>query len=433
MIKIKKIISNKIVSNAFWIIVSKIVQSVLSLLVTMISARYLGPANYGLISYAASVVAFFSPIALLGLNNVMVQELINHSTEEGKILGSSITMSILSSVVCVLGVIGFSIVATPGETITIVVCGLYGITMLCQSVELIVYWFQAKYLSKYASLASLCAYIMVSVYKIILSIGKQNIYLFAISNALDFFLIFIILYILYKRKKGSKISFDLMTAKRLLLKSKYYIIPDLMVAIYLQTDHVMIKTMIDDVATGYYSAATSCSTFISFIYIAIINSARPMIYENQKNSEEKFEKSICMLYTVIIYLSVLIAGGISIFSKSILKILFGETYFPAISIMRIVAWMPTFSYLGTVRNIWVLAKNKQNYLWFITMLGALGNIFLNALLIPNMGIYGAAWASVFTQFITNVLITILFKPYRRCGILLLKSINLFNFIRYRDK
>lgn len=94
--------------------------------------------------------------------------------------------------------------------------------------------------------------------------------------------------------------------------------------------------------------------------------------------------------------------------------------------------MPTFSYLGTVRNIWILAKNKQKHLWFITMLGAMGNILLNALLIPYMGIIGAAWASVLTQFMTNVVITIVFKPYRRCGVLLLKSINLLSYFKKGD-
>lgn len=291
------------------------------------------------------------------------------------------------------------------------------------------YWFQSHYLSRAASLASLGAYIIVSVYKIILLITKQSIYLFAISNALDFFLIFLILYIVYKRIAGSRVMFDAKVAKRLLSKSKHYIIPDLMVAIYSQTDHVMIKMMLDDVATGYYSAAISCSTFISFIYIAIINSARPMIYENQKISEEKFEKSICGLYSSVIYLSLFIAGAICVFAKPIITILFGEGYLAATQTMRVLAWMPTFSYLGTVRNIWVLAENKQRHLWLITLFGALGNVILNALFIPFAGILGAALASVMTQVITNVVITIAFRPYRRCGILLLKSLNLFNYVK----
>ena len=49
---------NRLVNNASWIIGCKIVQNILSFVVSMMSARYLGPSNYGLITYATSVVAF---------------------------------------------------------------------------------------------------------------------------------------------------------------------------------------------------------------------------------------------------------------------------------------------------------------------------------------------------------------------------------------
>ena len=62
--------ANKVVKNASWIIVCKIIQSALGLVVTMLSARFLGPSGYGLINYAASIVAFFTmPISLTGYQN----------------------------------------------------------------------------------------------------------------------------------------------------------------------------------------------------------------------------------------------------------------------------------------------------------------------------------------------------------------------------
>ena len=56
-----------------------------------------------------------------------------------------------------------------------------------------------------------------------------------------------------------------------------------------------------------------------------------------------------------------------------------------------------FSYLGSVRNVWMLAENKQKYLWIINLSGALGNVILNLILIPIMGVNGAAVASLCTQ------------------------------------
>ena len=69
-------IKNRVIKNASWIIACRVVQSILSFLIGMLTARYLGPANYGLINYASSVVAFVTPIMYLGLNAVLVQEII---------------------------------------------------------------------------------------------------------------------------------------------------------------------------------------------------------------------------------------------------------------------------------------------------------------------------------------------------------------------
>ena len=79
------ILKNKIFRNASWIIICRMAQSVFSLIITMLTARYLGPSNYGVISYAASVVAFVVPIMQLGFNNVLVQETVMNPDDEGKI------------------------------------------------------------------------------------------------------------------------------------------------------------------------------------------------------------------------------------------------------------------------------------------------------------------------------------------------------------
>ena len=73
---------NKVAKNASWIIGCRIGQAILSLVINMLTARYLGPSNYGLITYAASLVAFVLPIAQLGFNNILVQEIVNDPENE---------------------------------------------------------------------------------------------------------------------------------------------------------------------------------------------------------------------------------------------------------------------------------------------------------------------------------------------------------------
>ena len=70
---------NRVVKNAFWIVGAQVIKALLGLVISMFTARYLGPSNYGLINYAASIVAFAAPIMYLGLKNILGQEIVTAS------------------------------------------------------------------------------------------------------------------------------------------------------------------------------------------------------------------------------------------------------------------------------------------------------------------------------------------------------------------
>ena len=92
---LKSILKNKIFSNASWLILGKIFQMLLNLIVGILTARYLGPSNYGLINYANSYIAFFASICNLGINSIIVKEFIDNRQENGEILGTSIVLKII--------------------------------------------------------------------------------------------------------------------------------------------------------------------------------------------------------------------------------------------------------------------------------------------------------------------------------------------------
>lgn len=414
---------NKVAKNASWIIACKIVQTIFALVINMLTARYLGPSNFGVITYASSLVAFVIPLMQLGFSNVLVQEIVNNPEHEGEIMGTSIILSICSSLCCIIGVSTFAFVANRDEKSTFVVCILYSIILIFQALDLMQYWFQAKFLSKYTSIVSLISYLIVTAYKSFLLFTGKSIYWFAISNAFDYALISISSIIIYKRIGGKKLSFSKMIGKQMFDKSKHYILSSMMVTIFAQTDKIMIKMMIDETATGYYGAAVACAGMTSFVIVAIIDSFRPSIFEGLKKNEEVFRERLTMLYSIVFYLSIIQSICMTVLARIIILILYSSLYLPAISALRIVVWYTTFSYLGAVRNIWILANNKQHLLWKINLMGATTNVFLNAVLIPTLGINGAAIASLITQVFTNVIVGFILKPIRPNNQVMLLSLN----------
>lgn len=416
-------IKNRVVNNAAWIVGCRIVQSLLNLIVGMLTARFLGPGNYGLISYVGSIVGFFIPLMKLGLNATLVQEITDDEKNEGKVLGTALGLNIPSGIISIAVAIGFVFFANKGERETLAVCAIYSVSLLFQAAEMITFWYQAKLLSKYPSIAMVIGYIAVSVYKIFLLVSQKSVLWFAASNALDHLVISTILIVSYIIIGKQRLSFSFAYAKRMLSKSKYYIVSAMMITIFQQTDKLMLKNMIGDEATGFYAAAVTCAGIFGFVYAAIIDSSLPEILQNKKISTEKYENSISCVYSIVFYASLVQSLATTILAKPMILIMYGEEYMPAVSALRIISWFVTYSYFGCIRNAWILAEGKHKYVVWIDVIGASVNVILNAILIPVLDIVGAAVASLMTQFFMNLILGFIMKPLRKNNELMMRGMN----------
>lgn len=409
--------------NATWMIVCKALQSLVQMVLGMITARYLGPSDYGLISYAAAVTAFAVPFMRLGLDETLVREYVAEPDREGEIASTALVMNGLSGLACMVCVILFVSAANAGEPVTILVCGLYSLSLLFQAVEMMQYWFHARLLSRYASGAMLMAYGIVAVYRILLLILRKSVYWFAVVHCLEYALTGAVLLVVYSGQKGKLRRPSLRMAKRLFSRSRYYILAGLMVTVFHNTDHIMLKLMLGDGANGYYTAAVTCTIVVSFVYNAVIDAWRPVILKHHGRGDGEFQRHLVCLYAVMICMTLLQAVCFTVLGRILVLFLYGSAYLPAVPVLWILVWMQPFSYMGTIRNIWILAEEQHSLLWKINLCGAVANVGLNGLLIPVWGAGGAAAASVVTQVFTNVIVGFFFRPIRENNRLLLKGMH----------
>lgn len=413
----------QVFNNAKWIIVCKIAQSVLQLIIGMISARYLKPTNYGIINYAASIVAFALPIMKLGFDSVLVYELVKSPEREGEIMGTSLFFNLLSSLLCMGGVYLFAVLANMGQTKIILVCVLYSTSIFFAALEMAQYWFQYKLLSKYSSLIMLVAYLVVSAYKIFLLATHKSIYWFALSHSVEYAVVGVCLIIFFRKKSGAKLTVSLKCAKEMWKSSKHYMLGALMIVVIQNTDHIMLTLMSGEAENGYYSAAITSAGVAQFVFTAIIDSFRPLILESKKNNTNEYEKNMSRLYCVIVYLSIAQSVAFTIFAPFIIKVLYGEMYMASVRVLRILTWYRAFSFMGRVRNIWLLAEDKQKYLPIINLTGVITNIALNAFAIRLWGACGAAAASLITQIAMNFALGFVFAPLRENNHILISGLS----------
>jgi len=422
---LRRVFANRIIRNARDLIFGRIIQMVFSLVVGLLTARYLGPANYGLISYAGSYTAFFASVCTLGINSILVKELVDHPNEEGMVIGTTLFMRAISSVLSAITIILLSVIIDAGEKTTIHVVALSSIGMVFHIVETFNYWFQRRLESRITAKATLIAYLASSAYKVYLLIQGKDVTYFAVVSSLEYLCLGIILYYQYRQCNGQKLVVSLEYGRKLIGRSCHFILPGLMVSIYGQTDKLMLKQMIGETEVGYYTAALAICGMWCFVLSAVIDSMYPSIMEISKSGNESlFKKRNIQLYAIVFYLSVFVSFVFTILAKPIVHVLYGENYLPAVNPLRIVTWYTAFSYLGVARNAWVVSKEKQKYLLGIYAASAVANIVLNLMLIPVMGITGAAIASLAAQVFSVIVVPFFNKEMRENALLILEAIML---------
>lgn len=434
MIKhLKSLLKNNEIRNTGWIIIGKASQMILSFLVGVWSAQYLGPSYYGQLNYVLAYVSFFTSLCTLGItSSVLINELTKYPAEEGKTLGTAMGLRLISSILSAIMIVSIVFLVDDGDPLLVWIAVLSSCGLIFKVFDLIEYWFLKRYLSKITSIASFVGYCATSLYKIYLILSGKNVVYFALSTSIDYIVIAVILFIAYKKNCGAKLGFSLKRGKEILSASYHFILSGTMVALYGQTDRVMLKIMQSEAEVGYYSIASTISNIWVFVLMAIISSLSPAIVRFKKEGkEELYRQKNRQLYSIIFYLSLFVSLVITIFASLIIKILYGEAYFGSIAPLRIITWYVAFSYLGVARDVWLVCENKQKYSTYIYIIAVVANIGLNALLIPKFGTTGAASASLITQILTSMVLPALWKDTRENVKLMLQGIVNFDFMKIK--
>lgn len=419
---------NKTFKNTLWIISGQIIQMAISFLITMATVRYLGPEKYGILNYTASYLAIISSFCTLGLNSIIVKELVSNRNQQGEILGTCLILRFLSSLISCAAIIIIIYITNNLNFTLVLISILQSVNIIFETTDFINSWFQSDLNSKYVSIVKIFACLLAAIYRIIILILKKNLYWFAFATSIEMIFVSLLLGWTYKRNNGPKLYFSKSLGYELLSKSKHLIISGLMISLYAQMDKVMLGKMIDQTSVGLYSAAVYITNLWSIIPNAIIDSARPSISEAKTHNNQLYLKRLRILYAVIFWLGVLFSIFIQIFGKPILLILYGKNYLPGLNAFKIVSWTSIFAYLGTARSIYIVNENKFKYEKYIALIGCLSNIILNYFFIKSMGIDGAAIATLITQFITNIISQFIIPRMRENGMLILQGI-----ITYHEK
>ena len=88
--------------NTSWMMGAQLLRMVAGLLVGIWVARYLGPEQFGAFSYVLAFTSIVVSLAKLGLDNILIRELINHPEQYNNYLGTAFWLKLIGAIFVII-------------------------------------------------------------------------------------------------------------------------------------------------------------------------------------------------------------------------------------------------------------------------------------------------------------------------------------------
>ena len=411
----------KYFKNTSWLFGEKILRMTVGLFVGIWVARYLGPEQFGLFSYAQSFVGLFTAIATLGLDGIVVRELVKDESRRDELIGTAFWLKLMGAF-GVLFILALAVNFTSNDSHTNTLVFIIASATVFQSFNVIDFYFQSKVLSRYVVFANIISLFLSSLVKIALILNEAPLIAFAWVILFDSAVLacgFVYYYIKTNLKFNMQnLTFKKATAVALLRDSWPLILSGIVVSIYMKIDQVMIMEMMDAEAVGQYAAAVRISEAWYFIPTVIASSLFPAIINAKKISEELYYARLQKLYNIMVWIAIAIALPMTFLSDWVINLLYGEQYSQAGSVLMIHIWTGVAVSFGIVWSKWLLIENKQKMTVVFHVLAMTLNVAYNLYFIPTQGIFGAAIATAYAGLTAQFVGIMVYKRNVAFGFLL---------------
>lgn len=413
-----------VVSNTIWQFADNAIKMSVGLVVGIWLARYLGPEQFGLLSYALAFVALFAALGNLGLDDIVVRDLVRDPQDRDRILGTAFLLRLAGGSLSFVAAVATIFMVRPSDSLSQWLVGIIALGAVFQAFYTIEYWFHSQVQAKYAVMARNCAFLVCSLIKVFLILTSASLIAFAWTALAEVVIAAAGLIVAYL-SKGHRIRAwqgRLEQAFRLLRDSWPLMLSSIVILIYLRIDQVMLGQMAGNEEVGIYSVAVRLAEVWYFIPTAIYWSVFPAIVEAKAADEAMFYDRLQKLYNLMTFTAYAIAVPVTLIAQWLVPTLFGDAYARAGLMLAVLIWSNVFSALEIARSSFLTVMNWTRLYLLTVSLGCAVNIGLNYILIPLYGGMGAVWASLAAYWFAAHGSCFLVRPLWRTGGMLTRAL-----------
>ncbi len=390
-----------ITKNIFWLSMGQIVSRLFRGLIIIYAARVLGATEYGVFAYVLGLAGFFMIFTDIGVSQILTREVAKKPNEDAYYFATTFwiksALLIFTAALIIFLAPHFSKIEAAKKLLPFIAL----LPVFDGLRELSMAFFRAKEKMELEALVTSVTNLTMAIFGfVILSLAAN-------AKTLTFTYIFsagigaVAGIIILRKYFGKIISFfkkDLV--KGIIASAWPFALLGVTGIFMLNIDIVMLGFLKTSTEVGLYSAGQKIIGLLYTLPAILAISFFPALsrFIGQKDNLKAkllMEQGMAVIFLLAIPIAV---GGV-VLSKEIINFLYSQQYLPAAFSFQILILTILLIFPSTILANYILAYDQQRKMTSYAILGSVGNIVLNAILIPFFGIAGAAIATLLSQII----------------------------------
>ncbi|HWQ20818.1 MAG TPA: flippase, partial [Methanotrichaceae archaeon] len=389
----------RIAKNTAALLIANVVSAILGFFYGIYIARYLGAEKYGIIAFSIAFINLFAIFTDIGLLQLMMRDIARDKSLTAKYLGNiAVLKAFLVFLAYGIIIVVIHLLGYPESTIQIVY--VIGLTMVCGSfINLFNSIFQAHEKMEYVSIESiLSGSLMLAGGLFAIYMGLPLIGFAAVYSVSSFAVLAYVVLVAIKLGLPLNIEADLSFIKTAAKRAIPFGVGTFFMVYYVWIARVMLSYLMDYRNVGYYTAAYNFMGLFTFIPNAFVTSLFPVMSMSFNTSEESLRRILHNGIRYMYMLALPMAVGVTLLGGNIIGLIYGPGFLPAVGPLSILIWAEFLVFMDVLLGQMLLSINRERWSMASAGIGSALNILLNIILIPRVGMVGAALATFSTEF-----------------------------------
>lgn len=378
-------------SNLAWLIGERALRVGLTATVFALVARYLAPADFAHLNLALTFTALATAIAGLGLEGLVVHELVRRPADPGRVLGTALWLRAASSFVALVLLTAFAVAGRDWRPALGPIL-LAGVSLLFSPADVIDLFFQRHLESRRTVTVRLSAVFLGAGLRLSLIAADAPVAAFAGVQAIEAAAFASLLVVSLRRSQLSTGSWrwDATLARSFLRRGLPLAVSGLVVTLALRADQFLVLGQLGRASAGVYFASTRLVETALLAGTAFTLSLFPRLSEGHAIGTALFSARLQAIFDAMSALGWLAAIGTTLSAEWLIPALFGEAYRAAVPALIAQSWGLLVALNAAARWQYILVAAPTWLNLACALLGVGTQFAVTPWLMARFGITGAA-------------------------------------------